>query len=107
MILDLAFAKAQMNVTSLADDDLITRKVAAAQNHLENLLGYKVEEEFGGEGQDPIPPALIEAVALLTAHLYENREASLVGVSAQQLPFGLWDVITEYRQWSWGEPDDE
>jgi hypothetical protein len=106
MILDLADARAQLNVTSLADDDLILRKAAAAQNHIENLLGFKIEDEYGGAEQDPIPPALVEAVALLTGHLYENREATLVGVTAQQLPFGLWDVVNEYRLWSWGEPDN-
>jgi uncharacterized phage protein (predicted DNA packaging) len=105
MILDLALAKAQMNVSSIEDDDLIERKIAAAQNHIESLLGYEIEEKFGGTDQDPIPPALIEAVAMLTAHLYENREATLVGVNAQPLPFGIDAVVTEYRQWSWGAPD--
>ena len=105
-IATLADVKAQLNVTSDADDALIARKIAAAQDHLEGLLGYKIEQTYGGTEQDPIPPALVEAVCQLAAHWYENREAVLVGVNAQELPFGLWSIVNNYRNWSWGEVDE-
>jgi len=103
MILTLEQAKAHLAQTLDDDDDLIERLIAAAQNHVEDWLGYKIEARYGGTDQDPIPPALVQGVALLTAHWYENREASLVGISAQSLPFGLVDIINDYRDWSFGE----
>lgn len=83
-----------------ADDNLMTRKIAAAQDHIERLLGFKIEETYGGEDQDPVPPALVEAVLQTAAHWYENREATLVGVSGQELPFGVWSIVNEYREYS-------
>lgn len=47
-----------------------------------------------------VPPPLIEAIKLLVAHWYENREASLVGVTSSELPFGLMDILNRYRDWS-------
>lgn len=105
MIINLTEAKAQLSQTLDVDDDLIEAKIEAAQNHIENLLGYEIEAEYGNADQELIPPALKEAVAMLTAHLYENREATLVGVNAQPLPFGVDAIVQEYRQWSWGAPD--
>lgn len=80
------------------DDALLDRKLAAAQNHVERLLGFKIEASFGGEGQDPIPPALIEAVSQLAAWWYENREAA--GDGAREMPFGVSEIITEYREFT-------
>ncbi|CAJ0861987.1 hypothetical protein AMST5_01447 [freshwater sediment metagenome] len=47
------------------------------------------------------PPAPIaEAVRQLAAHLFENREASIVGVTANEIPFGVFDLLTPYRAWA-------
>lgn len=102
MIVTLDDVKAQLNQTLDIDDDLIERKIAAAQNHIENLLGFKIECEYT---PSKIPAALKECVCQLAAHWYENREAALVGVNAQALPFGLTDIVNEHRIWSFGEPD--
>lgn len=85
-----------------ADDDLIGRKIDAAQDHVERLLGFKIASRYGGSDQEPIPPSLHEAVCLLAAHWYENREASLIGISAQDLPFGVSSIVNEYRDYSFG-----
>lgn len=103
MIVTLEQIKEQLNISpDLGTDDyaLLERKIAAAQNHVERLLGFKIEERFGSPGQEAIPPALVEAVSQTAAHWYENREATLVGVSAQELPFGVWPIVNEYREWS-------
>lgn len=95
--------KEQLNISAdlgTADDALITRKIASAQDHVERLLGYKIESTYGGADQDPIPPSLVEAVCLLCAHWYENREASLVGVIGQNLPSGVAEIVREYREYS-------
>lgn len=105
MIVTLDEIKQQLNQTLDVDDALIQRKAEAAQNHLENLLGFKIETRFGGQDQDPAPPVLKECVCLLAAHWYENREAALVGVNAQTLPHGVDAIVNEYRDWSWGEAE--
>lgn len=100
--------KEQLNFSAdlgTADDALIARKIAAAQNHIERLLGFKIEDTYGGPDQDPVPPALVEAVCELAAHWFENREASVVGVSASDIPFGVWEIVAEYRNYSFGGVD--
>lgn len=94
--------KQQLNIEEEdnSDDALLSRKIAAAQDHVERLLGFKVAERFGGAGQEAVPPALMEAVSQLAAHWYENREASVIGMSAGALPFGVQDIIREYRDYS-------
>lgn len=82
-----------------ADNDLIERKVAAAQDHIERWLGYKIEATYGGEDQDPVPPSLIEAVCQLAAWWYENRETASE-VSLQEVPFGVLQIVHGYRDWS-------
>jgi hypothetical protein len=103
VILTVQELKEQLNYSAdlgTADDALLGRKLAAAQDHVERLLGYKIEVTYGGADQEPVPPALIEAVAQLAAHWFENREATLVGVTAQELPFGVWNIVNEYREYS-------
>lgn len=106
MIVTTAQMKEHLNITAdlgTDDDALILRMVSAAQNHVERLLGFKIETTFPPAG-DPavstVPPALVECVCLLAAHWYENREATLVGITAQELPFGVWDIVREYREYS-------
>ncbi|KPA99983.1 hypothetical protein SU32_16335 [Ahrensia marina] len=81
-----------------SESNIIERKIAAAQAHIERLLGYTFEEQF--EGEENTPEDLKEAVLQLVGHWYENREATLVGVTAQELPFSVWQIIAENRAWS-------
>ncbi|WP_202402871.1 head-tail connector protein [Shinella kummerowiae] len=88
-----------------ADDALMGRKIAAAQDHIERLLGFAIETTYPPAGEPPVstvPPSLKEAVLQLAAHWFENREATLVGVSAQEIPFGVWAIVNEYREYSFG-----
>lgn len=91
----------QLSLTNDAPADdltLLGDKIAAAQNHVERLLGFQIEATFGGDGQDAIPPALIEAVKQLAAWWFENREAATD--LARVLPFGVSEIIDEFREWS-------
>lgn len=97
-IVDLADMKRHLNVTDDNDDSLIEGKLDAAQAALERQLGYVIEDEFEDEG---VPADLQEAVRQLAAHWYENREASVVGVSVHLLPLGVRDIIRERRNYSW------
>lgn len=91
-------------------DDIATveRLIDAAHSWLEAQLGYKLVERYPPAGSpllSTVPPALDQAVLLLVSHWFVNREASLVGVSAAPLPFGVADIVNDYRDWSWGEPN--
>lgn len=103
MILTLEELKAALNLSSDlgADDDaLLNRLIDSSQNLIERQLGFKITERYGAVGQDEVPAALVQAVALLAGHYFENREGALVGVSAQALPFGVDAIVTEFREWS-------
>jgi uncharacterized phage protein (predicted DNA packaging) len=93
-VIALADLKAQLNITFTDDDDLITGKIAAAEDWISKFVGMEWPPT------DPVPGALLEAIRQLAAHLYENREATLVGVTSQDLPFGLLDLLTPYRAWA-------
>ncbi|MGY3575283.1 head-tail connector protein [Bradyrhizobium sp. USDA 4504] len=86
-------AKAHLNVTTEFDDALIQGKLDAAK-------AWVAAYTAGDVDSDTTAAPVREAVLQLTAHLYENRETSLVGVTAQSLPFGLLDLLSPYRAFS-------
>lgn len=90
-------AKAHMNVTTDADDDLIAGKIAAAEAWIGKFIGSALDdaETF----PDGAPEPLKEAVRQLVSHLYENREATLVGISMTDVSPGLFDLIAPYREY--------
>lgn len=92
-MIDLADMKAHLNVTTDVDDALISEKLAAAADWVAKYTGIPADAS-------DMPPSVNEAVRQLTAHLYENREASLVGVTAQALPFGFLDLLINDRAWA-------
>jgi uncharacterized phiE125 gp8 family phage protein len=52
---------------------------------------------------DAVPAAIKEAIKLLAANWYENREAAIVGASGvvpMELPLGVRDLIASYQEWS-------
>ncbi|WP_375763078.1 head-tail connector protein [Bradyrhizobium sp. Pha-3] len=83
-------AKAHLNITTDLDDALIQGKLDAAKAWVGSYTASDADA-------DTAPAPVREAVLMLTANLYENREASLVGVTAQALPFGLLDLLAPYR----------
>ncbi len=103
MALTVDDLKAHCNVTIGDDDPLLTRLLAAATKHVERLLGFALDDT--DELPDGAPEDLEHAVYMLAAHWYENREASIVGVSAQSMPFGLADIIAEHRHYTFGAVD--
>jgi uncharacterized phage protein (predicted DNA packaging) len=93
-VVQLADMKAHLNITFTTDDGLIMGKIAAAEDWISKYVGAPWPPTA------PVPGALLEAIMQLAAHLYENREATLVGVTSQDLPFGLLDLLTPYRAWA-------
>ena len=93
-VITLSDLKAHLNITFDTDDALIGGKIAAAESWIATFTGADWPPA------NPIPDALKEAIRQLAAHLYENRECSLIGVTSQELPFGLLDLLTPYRAWA-------
>lgn len=83
--------KQHLNITTDADDELLAEKIETAESWVRTYCGIPSDGTFA-------PPAK-EATRQLAGHLYENREASLVGVTAQQLPFGVLELLEPYRAW--------
>ena len=80
------------------DKTLAEQKALAAQSHIERLLGFKIEERFGGADQAPVPPDLCEAVLQLAAWWFENREAG--GDASRPMPYGVAEIVAEYREYT-------
>lgn len=82
------------------DDMLIQQKLDAAQAHVERLLGFGIEDCFGGEDQDPVPEPLREAILQLAAWWFIQREAAFTGTIVAKSPHSLEEIVAEYREWS-------
>lgn len=98
-IVTLEEVKAQLNIIGTDDDTLLTSKIAAAQDHVERLLGFQLETEY----PDGAPASLKEAVFQLAAWWYEQRETALTGAIVSTVPYGVQDIVNEYRKWSFGD----
>lgn len=99
-IATLELAKMHLGVTESDDDTLISAKLDSAQALLEGWLGYAIEDRF-----DTPPADLVEAVLQMMAHAYENREATVVGLTITAIPLGVRDVIAARRDYFTGAAD--
>ena len=43
----------------------------------------------------------------LAADWYENREASITGTIISAIPFGVREIVNEYRRYTFGASDDD
>jgi hypothetical protein len=81
-----------LEASDTTEDAILTEKISVATAFVESYTG--------GAVTNASPEPLNEAIRQLAAHLFENREASLVGVTAKELPFGFLDLIAPYRAWA-------
>lgn len=100
MALTVDVLKAHLNITGTDDNTVLTRLLAAATKHVERILGYALTDEE--KLPDGAPADLEQAVLMVAGHWYESREAVLVGVAAQEIPFGAAQIIGEHREYSFG-----
>lgn len=96
-MITVADLKAHLNITTDAEDALLPGKIEAAQECVEKFIGAELEDDEAFP--DGVPAPLKEAVRQLASHFYENREPILVGVNAQTLPLGVFDLVGPYRTW--------
>lgn len=76
------------------NDALLQQKIDAATAWTAKYLGVELDNAALDDA------TVREAVLQLAGHLYENREASLVGVTAATIPFGVTDLLAPHRTWS-------
>ncbi len=81
-------------------DAFLNRKLAAATAFIEAQLGYKLTDTVALPGGAPAD--LEEAILMLAAHLYENRESTIVAVSAAVMPMGVEEIVANYRRYTFG-----
>ena len=93
IILTLDDAKAHMNVFIEDDDALITGKIAAAEAWIGGFIGQPLDTF----APDPVPEPIFEAVRQLVSHLYNNRDAALIGTNIVQNCPGMFDLLAPYR----------
>ncbi|RUU92808.1 hypothetical protein EOB59_05470 [Mesorhizobium sp. M7A.F.Ca.MR.176.00.0.0] len=53
-----------------------------------------------GDAAEDVPMPLREAILQIAAQEYECREASSHGDKAAAIPYGVGDILSEYREWS-------
>ncbi|MEH6727888.1 MAG: head-tail connector protein [Hyphomicrobiales bacterium] len=58
----------------------------------------RVAQTCGFATSDAVPKPLVMAIKMMVAHWYENREAVVVGASAEEFPFGVAMLIAPYRR---------
>ncbi len=98
-ILALPDIKAHMSVYTDDDDAMIQNKIDAAESWIGQFLGADLAtfEPTTGANEGILPAHLQEAVRQLVAHLYNNREASLVGTNIVENCPGLFDLLAPSR----------
>lgn len=72
-------------------DELLQHYIDAAEARAARLLG-KPLSDF-----DPLPADIKQAILLLAAHNFENREPFLIGVSGMEIPNSVIDHLRPYR----------
>lgn len=55
-----------------------------------------------GATPEAVPASLIEAVIQLAAWWYDQRDAAILDGSVREAPFGVAELLREYRGWSFG-----
>jgi uncharacterized phage protein (predicted DNA packaging) len=100
MAVALEDMKAHLNVTISDDDALIDAQITAAEAHLAGWLGFGLDDE--DQFPDGRPEDINQAVKMLVAHWYAERETAYVNTAAQvaEIPYGVADIVRNYRNWT-------
>lgn len=102
--LTLDKVKRYLRVIDDAEDDLITTQITAAREFAERyenrLLVARTVTDVAGT--DFFTPSETEKAAMLMfiGHLYEHREAVIIGETAVEMPLGATRLLDLYRVYS-------
>jgi len=91
---------AHLNGVVDSDEAMLSRLLAAAVAHVERQLGFKLTDtEQFPEGS---PADVEQAILMLAAHWYENREQTITGTIIANVPFGVDEILREHRSYTYG-----
>jgi hypothetical protein len=93
--------KAHANVTIDDDDDLLQAYIDAAEEWVGKFTGKALDSYAADNPPADVPEPLKQAVKMLAAHLYANREATLVGntLTIVDVSPGIYDLMAPYREY--------
>jgi hypothetical protein len=97
-VTNMDMVRVHLNISE-SDSPGLVLKVLAAEDFIGKFIGKELSAFDPISENRPIPDAITMAVFMLAGHLWENREATLVGISAEQVPFGVLDLIAPYREY--------
>ncbi len=58
----------------------------------------QVTFKAGWDDAEKVPAAIVAALLLTAGHLYANRESTVVGVAAQELPLGVKNLLMPFAR---------
>jgi len=88
-MLTLKEVKSYLKVEFPEDDEFILHLIDSSEKHIENLT----DKTF-----NPLPKPIYQAMLMLIAHWYENREAVLIGRPSKEIEFAVTNLIAPYRK---------
>lgn len=92
----LADLKSQLSLAEdEAEDAFLSAKIAAAEAFTTSTIGAEDPITYGDA-----PADLQQAILMLAAHWFENREASLADGTLNEVPLGYRELVSTYRQWA-------
>ena len=98
MIVSLEAAKRHLVVDFNDDDQVIGVCLSAACDVCQQYLGRQYSDvEIGSEGAPDVPPAVVAAILMLTASLYEKRAEQTFDVPPMSLPSTVRMLLAPYR----------
>lgn len=97
MLVDLALFKAHIRASDFADEDDYLRQLLAAAEEAVIHATNRTEAELLSFGGGKLPAGLAQAVMLLAAHWYNQRESA---ASAQMyaVPHAFHSLVMPYRK---------
>lgn len=100
-IVSVADLKAHANITVEDDDALLQSYIDAAEEWVGKFTGKALASYAADNPSASVPEPLKHAVKMLAAHLYANREATIVGqtLTITDVSPGIYDLMNPYRAW--------
>lgn len=96
-MIDLALVKQQMRVDHSEEDQLIQGYIDAAVVHVEQHCDRHIVDTPTTPDQMGLTSDVRQAVMMLVAHWYANREAVVVGTITADVPLGF-ERLLWYRR---------